>query len=214
MDEPVVLVLECVAQPAWSVLAARGDAERHVMERLAGWRPAEPLATLQFATLQIGPGEWLLVADEWPDRLTGPSGAPTQAPDAPDAPDARIEVLEQRIERDLRRALHEVAADVQSVSDAWGVWQLRGPLQAIRALIAQGSPVDLRDPHMRERGGFRCALGPFSVVIRPVEEGTALEIRVERSYSDALGAWLRRRVGRTAGSSGGGIDGRGVEAGT
>lgn len=203
MDESAVLVLECGAQPAWSVLAARGDAERLVRERLSGWRSAESVATLQ-----IGPGEWLLVADKWPGRASESAGAP------PHASDARIEALEQAIERDLRQALHEVAADVQTVSDAWGVWLLRGPLEAIRAVIAQGSPVDPLDPQVRERGGLRCALGPFTVVIRPVEEGGAVEIRIERSYSDALGAWLTRRAGRTAGSSGGGMEGRGVDAGT
>ena len=199
----MVVVLECVAQPAWSVLAARGDVERLVRERLSGWRPAEPLAALQ-----IGPGEWWLVADRWAGRVTGSVGAPLHAQDS------HIETLEQGIAGDLRQVLHDLVADVQIVSDAWGVWQLRGPFEAMRTLIGQAGPVDLLDPRMRERGGLRCALGPFSVVLRTVEEGATLEVRVERSYSEALGAWLRRRAGRTAGSSGGGIDGRGVEAGT
>jgi hypothetical protein len=202
----IVRVVECPMRATWSVLAVGAETERLAGERIAALLRHEPLAVAQF-----GPGEWLLMADGFQAAASGAS-------DKWSYPMAtlgeRIEALEYRIESLLRELLQGLDCDVQVISDAWTVWRLEGPVQALRAVISQGTMIDPWDESARARGGYRCALGPFNVMIRAIDDGPSVDISVERSYSEALGTWLRRRAGRTAGSSGGGIDARGVDAGT
>jgi hypothetical protein len=133
-------------------------------------------------TLRLGPGEWLL-----------------------EGPFER----ESELHRQVSDTLAGLLADVQTVSDAWDAWLLEGPLEAVSALLAQGASIDpafIAAPGAVERR----LLGPFAVllIVRSAAEGAAVAILVERSYADSLGVWLRLRLGRTAGSSGGGIASR------
>jgi hypothetical protein len=129
--------------------------------------------------LRLGPGEWL---------LEGPFE------------------LESEFHRQVTDCLTGLLADVQNVTDAWDGWLLEGPREAVLALLAQGGAID---PVLIDAPGSvdRRLLGPFAALlfVLPAAQAALVEIRVERSYADSLGVWLRRRLGRTAGSSGGGI---------
>ena len=132
--------------------------------------------------LRLGPSEWLL---EGPFEREG-----------------ELQCL-------VTDGLAGLLADVQNVSDAWDGWVLEGTCEAVSALLAQGSAIDL-GLNDAARSTQRRLLGPFPVLlVLGQDAGTAtVEVRVERAYADSLGIWLRRRIGRTAGCSGGGIDSR------
>lgn len=134
--------------------------------------------------LRLGPGEWLFEAE--PE-------------------------LESELQGELRSGLAGLVVDVQNVAQALDGWQLQGPSSEVFGLLAQGANLQ---PVLGATGrqGARLLLGPFFavvVVLRPA--GPAIvDVQVDRSYADSLGVWLRLRLGRTAGSSGGGIGSRGA----
>jgi sarcosine oxidase subunit gamma len=75
------------------------------------------------------------------------------------------------------------------VSDARAVIRLEGA--AAPAVLAKGTPLDLRPQSF---GPGRCAqstLGRASVILRPVgREAGAYEVHVARSFAPYLWAWL------------------------
>ena len=197
----IVQIGERLAGALLSVMASSEVPSGEVDSRLDALLATAPE---QGQRLRLGPTEWMLVV---------PVGASSDRAAVSSSTEGLTAAETGWAER-LRTRLAGLTVDVQIVTDAWSVWALTGPSSELARFIASGTAVDPWSERSRTRGGVRCLLGPFTVLLR-AQGAEELEVWVERSYSDALGVWMRRlALGRTAGCSGGGMVSRGAVSGT